>query len=34
MTIKVLFMRESTDGFEDGRWEDPALKGIDGKENE
>lgn len=34
MTIKVLFMRESTDGFEDGKWEDPALKGIDGKENE
>lgn len=27
MTIKVLFMRESTDGFEDGKWEDPALKG-------
>lgn len=26
MTIKVLFMRESTDGFEDGKWEDPALK--------
>ena len=26
MTPKVLFMKESTDGFEDGKWEDPALK--------
>lgn len=26
MTPKVLFMKESTDGFEDGVWEDPALK--------
>lgn len=26
MTPKVLFMKESTDGFEDGIWEDPALK--------
>lgn len=26
MTPKVLFVKESTDGFEDGRWEDPALK--------
>lgn len=26
MTPKVLFMKESTDGFEDGLWEDPALK--------
>ena len=25
MTPKVLFMKESTDGFEDGLWEDPAL---------
>ncbi|MCD8369889.1 MAG: exopolysaccharide biosynthesis polyprenyl glycosylphosphotransferase [Clostridiales bacterium] len=25
MTPKVLFMKESTDGFEDGKWEDPAL---------
>lgn len=27
MTPKVLFMKESTDGFEEGKWEDPALKG-------
>lgn len=26
MTPKVLFMKESTDGFEDGKWDDPALK--------
>lgn len=26
MTPKVLLMKESTDGFEDGKWEDPALK--------
>ena len=26
MTPKVLFMKESTEGFEDGNWEDPALK--------
>lgn len=26
MTPKVLFMKESTEGFEDGGWEDPALK--------
>ncbi|HIX16064.1 MAG TPA: sugar transferase [Candidatus Hungatella pullicola] len=26
MTPKVLFMKESTDGFEEGKWEDPALK--------
>lgn len=26
MTPKVLLMKESTDGFEDGMWEDPALK--------
>lgn len=26
MTPKILFMKESTDGFEDGKWEDPALK--------
>lgn len=26
MTPKVLLMRESTDGFEEGKWEDPALK--------
>lgn len=26
MTPKVLFMKESTDGFEEGVWEDPALK--------
>lgn len=25
MTPKVLFMKESTEGFEDGKWEDPAL---------
>lgn len=32
MTPKVLFMKESTDGFEDGKWEDPALR--DGMERE
>lgn len=26
MTPKVLLMKESTEGFEDGGWEDPALK--------
>ena len=26
MTPKVLLMKESTDGFEEGEWEDPALK--------
>ena len=26
MTPKVLLMKESTDGFEEGLWEDPALK--------
>ncbi len=26
MTPKVLFMKESTEGFVDGEWEDPALK--------
>ncbi len=26
MTPKVLLMKESTEGFEDGIWEDPALK--------
>ena len=26
MTPKVLFMKESTDGFEEGKWEDPAFK--------
>lgn len=26
MTPKVLLMKESTDGFEEGKWEDPALK--------
>lgn len=26
MTPKVLFMKESTEGFEEGGWEDPALK--------
>lgn len=26
MTPKVLFMKESTEGFVDGGWEDPALK--------
>ena len=26
MTPKVLFMKESTEGFEEGKWEDPALK--------
>lgn len=26
MTPKVMLMKESTDGFEDGKWEDPALK--------
>lgn len=26
MTPKVLFMKESTDGFENGKWEDPALE--------
>ena len=26
MTPKVLLMKESTDGFEAGEWEDPALK--------
>lgn len=31
MTPKVLFMKESTDGFEEGIWEDPALK--DSKES-
>jgi len=25
MTPKVLFMKESTEGFVDGEWEDPAL---------
>ena len=25
MTPKVLFMKESTEGFEEGKWEDPAL---------
>ncbi len=31
MTPKVLFVKESTDGFEDGKWEDPALKDRRGK---
>ncbi len=26
MTPKVLFMKESTEGFEEGKWEDPALR--------
>lgn len=26
MTPKILFMKESTEGFEIGKWEDPALK--------
>jgi len=26
MTPKVLLMKESTEGFEEGKWEDPALK--------
>ncbi len=26
MTPKILFMKESTEGFEEGKWEDPALK--------
>lgn len=26
MTPKVLLVKESTEGFEDGKWEDPALK--------
>ena len=26
MTPKVLLMKESTEGFEEGQWEDPALK--------
>lgn len=26
MTPKVLLMRESTEGFEEGKWEDPSLK--------
>lgn len=29
MTPKVLFMKEATDGFEEGVWEDPALKPAD-----
>lgn len=32
MTPKVLFMKESTDGFEVGKWEDPALNNKMGKE--
>lgn len=31
MTPKVLLMKESTDGFEEGKWEDPALKERMGK---
>lgn len=31
MTPKVLFMKESTDGFEEGLWEDPALVDPDKK---
>jgi exopolysaccharide biosynthesis polyprenyl glycosylphosphotransferase len=36
MTPKVLFMKESTEGFEDGVWEDPALRAPEksGKEHE
>lgn len=33
MTPKVLFMKESTEGFEDGGFEDPALKDPDLKED-
>ena len=33
MTPKVLFMKESTEGFEDGGFEDPALKDPDLEED-
>ena len=33
MTPKVLFMKESTEGFEDGGFEDPAVKDPDLKED-
>ena len=33
MTPKVLFMKESTEGFENGGFEDPALKDPDLKED-
>ena len=39
MTPKVLLVKESTEGFEDGKWEDPALKEAEqvrkgGRQNE
>lgn len=33
MTPKVLFMKEATEGFENGGFEDPALKDPDQKED-
>lgn len=32
MTPKILFVKEATDGFEVGKWEDPALNNKIGKE--
>lgn len=34
MTPKVLFMKESTEGFAEGGWEDPALKRVEKDEQD